>query len=238
VNGALSRRFTQRTPLSSSLKQTRLILIRHGQVHADWSGLVYGCHEVRLSEHGQSQARLAAERLSSVALAAVISSPLSRARYGADAIMDGRSVPRHSDPDLREIERGEWVGRSLNLQDDSKDLSMRAWSLDPANLRPPGGENLRDVASRVLPRLDHWSGAYSGKTVAVVAHSWVIRVAICEALGMDLNRAPKLQLDTGAIVAMTWKRPADGEAALRECCLIGTGLSALPQERAWFSRPK
>ncbi len=217
--------------------QSRLVLIRHGQVESPWRGKIYGSHEVELSPWGREQARQAALRVAHVTLAAVISSPLSRAHFGAEQLCQNRSVEHLVDADLREIERGQWIGIEVERLGADGGLTHEEWLQAPHKERPPGGENLTDLAQRVLPRLDHWATRFPGQTVGVVAHSWVIRVALCSAMGLPLSQAVHLQLDTGAMCALEWaaQEPDSGQGSRR--CLVGLGLQRLPERRPWFSQP-
>jgi broad specificity phosphatase PhoE len=179
----------------------RVYLVRHGEVEDAWRGKVYGCHDVALSDKGELEARSAADRLAEVELAAVVSSGLRRTEFGAACIRETRDLRRQDDRDLREIERGSWVGR---MPEEIEDEGWRRWQEAPDVERPPGGENLQDLAGRVLPRIGFHGRELAGKTLAIVAHSWVLRVSACAALGWPLSRAPELVVPTGSILALDW----------------------------------
>jgi broad specificity phosphatase PhoE len=215
-------------------------LIRHGAVADPWPASIYGCLDVPLSAHGRMQAHLAAERLRSVDLAAVVSSGLLRAEYGAACIRAYRALGRRDEPDLREIDRGDWAGVSfaeLELRDPG---AHRRWLAAPHEVRPPNGENLADVAARALPCLQALAEEHSGSAVAVVAHSWVVRVALCTALELPLQRSTALELATGGIAAIDWPvgaaRPGDGsDGGVLRPTLVGFALDASPPpSRTWF----
>lgn len=217
--------------------QTRLVLIRHGQVDPTWHGRIYGSHDVALSPLGEEQARTAAEQLRSFHVAAVVSSPLLRASFGARCIASGRGVEHHTDPGLREIDRGDWVGESVLALENREPLSYGQWMRNPSVERPPGGENLADLTQRVFPRLDHWAERYEGQSLAIVAHSWVIRSVLCEVLQVPLNHTTRLRLDTGAMCAVDWSRKDQHGADSRRRCLVGLGITSVPDLRSWFTPP-
>lgn len=188
----------------SSSPRTRLYVLRHGAVDAAWHGRIYGALDVPLSPRGEDEARRAARRLEPVRLAAVVSSHLSRARYGADRIRDGRDLEALVDPELRELERGEWAGLHIEALQAASPGAWEAWREAPHRLRPPGGESLEDLAERVLPRFGHWARRHAGRNVALVVHGWVLRVLTCRALGLDVSRAPRLDVRTGDVAAFDW----------------------------------
>jgi broad specificity phosphatase PhoE len=64
-----------------------VILARHGRTTANTSGVLAGRGKgVHLDEQGMEQARAAAERLSGLPLAAIVTSPLERCKQTAQAV--------------------------------------------------------------------------------------------------------------------------------------------------------
>lgn len=188
---------------------TRLFVLRHGAVDPAWNGRIYGALDVPLSPLGEGEARRAARRLGHVPLDAVISSHLSRARFGAECLRAeclrmGRALQASVDPELRELERGEWAGLAIEALQATSPGAWEAWRAAPDRLRPPGGESLSDLAARVLPRFAHWAAAHPGGAIALVVHGWVLRVLTCHALGLDVSRAPFLDVRTGDVMAFDW----------------------------------
>src|SRR5690349_21178316 len=93
-----------------------LILLRHGRTSANASGTLAGrTPGVHLDDLGVSQAERAAERLSLVPLAEIVSSPLERCRETARAVAarQGTGHRVRTEKALNECDYGEWQGRSL-----------------------------------------------------------------------------------------------------------------------------
>jgi len=93
-----------------------VILLRHGRTSANASGTLAGrTPGVRLDDVGRTQADRAAERLSVVPLAELVTSPLERCRETAKAVASRQAAkPRvHQDKGLTECDYGEWQGRKL-----------------------------------------------------------------------------------------------------------------------------
>jgi len=193
------------------MSHAQLWMVRHGEVAPEWAGRIYGDLDVPLSARGEAQSRAVAAALADVPFAAVVSSGLSRAEYAAAALRAGRGLARRDDRRLAEIFRGEWAGRSW----------AEVAALDPplaAHLRAsggagqaPGGETLHQVRERVLAALDELARAHSGSHVAIVAHRWVLAVAMSRAIDLPLERCGVLELTHAALVRLWW--PAAGESS-------------------------
>ena len=104
----------------------RLFLVRHGEVINPGGDrpVYYGGQDVPLSPLGQLEAKAAADYLESFELAAVFSSPLSRAKYGAEQVLSRQSSAKASVTlleGLRELvhanERVHFGHRALNDED-------------------------------------------------------------------------------------------------------------------------
>lgn len=222
--------------MGNTRAQTRLFLVRHGEVAHEWHERVYGDHDVPLSPRGEDEARVAARLLEGEDFAAVVSSGLTRAEYGAAVLRRGRDLQRRDEPELREVARGEWVGLRF---DQVPRHAWEEWSRHPGSHRPPGGESLSDLACRVLPRLDALAREFAGERVAAVVHCWVIRVAVCEALGIPLDRAPRLAVGTGGISVLDWTAgDEDAPARGRAVVLAGFGVDRPPpRSSGWYRGP-
>lgn len=181
---------------------TRIFLQRHGAVDSAWQGRIYGALDVPLSARGRAEGERAAERLAGIDLAAVISSGLARAEHGAACLRATRRTERIDDPALRELERGEWAGLTLSELERRSPGAWEAWGRAPDTSRPPGGESLIDLHARVRPRIAAWARPHAGRALAIVTHGWVIRVLVCEALGLSLARARHLDVRTGDLVVL------------------------------------
>ncbi len=219
------------------METTRCFLVRHGEVADAWRGRIYGNLDVELSANGRSEAGRVAQCLRDVDLDQVLSSGLARAEFGAECLRAGRKLRRRDETDLREIDRGEWAGLTWEELERKFPGVYANWLQDPGHLKPARGENLTDLAERVLPCLDRIAREFAGGNVAVVAHSWVIRVTVCHALGLSPGAATRFDLPTGKLVGMDWpvKRTANQEP---RPVLAGFNLDAPPQTgSAWFRGP-
>jgi broad specificity phosphatase PhoE len=190
---------------------TLIYVVRHGEVDPSWRDRVYGCLDVPLSEHGAAEARASAAALAGVALDAVFTSPLARARFTADLLADQRQTAAIEHSGLRELDRGAWAGQSFAELESSDPGALARWNAAPDEVRPPNGESLVDLHRRVVAALRELIGDRTPRAVAVAAHGWVARVIVCDALGLPLAAAAKLRMRTGCVAAVHW----NGERPVR-----------------------
>jgi len=174
----------------------RLVLIRHGETEWSRAGRHTGRTDLPLSDDGEVQASALASRLDSWRFAAVLCSPLARARRTAQlAGLDGRVEP---DPDLVEWDYGAYEGRTTA----SIRQERPGWDLLDDGV--PGGETLEEVAARadkVVAR-----ALASGGDVACVAHAHLLRVLAARWLGLDPSAARYLVLGPASVSVLGWER--------------------------------
>ena len=183
---------------------TRIHLFRHGQVAQVWQGMIYGRLDVPLSETGLEQARWAACSLEGVALGAVISSGLERAETSAAHLRLGRDLSRRDEPDLLEIDRGSWAGLSPEQVNHNNPGGFEAWKASGGLLTPPGGETVQAMATRVSACLLRLAEEHTGSTIAIVAHMWVLRIALCMGLDRPWQDTARMQVGPGVRADFQW----------------------------------
>lgn len=223
---------TQRAPRATGPQSARFFLVRHGEVHPDWQGRIYGAHDVPLSPDGEAEAARAAKRLENARLDAIVSSGLQRAEFGAALLRESRGLARRDDFELRELERGDWIGRRPSEFDAADQERWQSWLVEPATTAAPGGESLAMLSARIVPALTRLAEEHAGQHVAIVAHGWVVRASVCFALRLNLNTAPRLAVPTGSIACIDWpvgdSRPT----------LAGWGMDVPPPAGSgWFQGP-
>ncbi len=151
-----------------------LILVRHGRTAANAAGLLQGRKDNPLDEVGELQAGAVGAAVGPVDL--VVSSPLRRALQTAAAFDSEVRV----DDRFVELDYGEWEARPVA---DVAAESWVAWRDDP-DFRPPGGETLRELGTRVRSGLDDLASEAAERRIAVVCHVSPIKAAVAWALGV------------------------------------------------------
>jgi broad specificity phosphatase PhoE len=164
----------------------RLILVRHGETAHNRDNITLGRADVPLNERGRAQARAIAASFTRPP-DAVYASPLARARATAGAISAATGVAAVDEPALIEMDVGEMEHLSgAELRERHPDF-LRAWmSGDPADVRMPGGESLRDVQERTWACIERLASGHGGATVVAVTHNFVISMVACRAVGLPI----------------------------------------------------
>jgi alpha-ribazole phosphatase len=193
-------------------KPLRLYLIRHGEVEAAEAGRLLGRTDAPLSERGREQSRQLAEFLSTEQLSNVYCSDLLRARTMAAIIAKRSNLEVHESSAWREIDMGEWEGRTFAaIHHEAPDLVMQLFN-DPASFVYPHGESFAAFIGRVRVALDHLLTTHDSSNIALVTHGGVCRVIVGEALGIPAQNWLRLAQDYGCLNVIDWY---DGNATVK-----------------------
>jgi probable phosphoglycerate mutase len=177
-----------------------VLLIRHGAVVGDAQRRYIGSTDWPMSDRGEADIRVLAERLSArYSIAAIYCSDLVRSRRTAELLVAGSGTPILVRPDLREINLGKWEGtlRSEVAQSQPEEYERRGRSI--VEYRPPGGESFADLAARVLPLWRSLTSGPNDGAIVVAGHSGVNRVILCSVLGMPLANLFRLGQRPGCL---------------------------------------
>lgn len=164
---------------------TRLFLIRHGATNATEEGRFSGSTSAELSEQGRWQAARLGERLAQQNVAAIYSSPLSRAVDTARIISAACGldvVPRDG---LQEIGHGHWEGKTREEVERDYAGEYAAWEADPFTFAPADGESGVAVLARALPVIRDLVTRHAGEQLVVVSHKATLRLVLSSLLGFD-----------------------------------------------------
>ncbi|HSG42678.1 MAG TPA: histidine phosphatase family protein [Anaerolineales bacterium] len=184
---------------------TKLCFVRHGQTDWNLEGRYQGQSDVPLNENGLKQAQSLIDTLNGHTFDAIYSSDLMRAKQTAQPIADKLGISMQIEPRLREINQGEWEGV---LVDDIRARYAEIWSqrtVDPANVRPPGGETVREVATRVYAALDDISRLFPMEQLLITSHGLSIATAICRDKDIPIGQAYTVIPDNVEPVWMEWE---------------------------------
>jgi broad specificity phosphatase PhoE len=152
-----------------------------------------------LSTAGRQQADQAAACLASFDLAAVYSSPLIRAQETAASIARPHGLSVRTVAQITEADVGAWERRSWREISQTEPELYEKFQRDPAQYGYRGGENLTQVAERVVPALRRTMAAHLGQTIAIVGHNVVNRVFLAHAIQLPLARARGIAQDNCGI---------------------------------------
>jgi alpha-ribazole phosphatase len=197
---------------ADTLQCLRLYLIRHGEVEEAAAGKLLGFTDPDLSDKGLEQARGLAETLSSAQLLAIYSSDLVRASRTAETIARPHHLLVSTLASLREIDMGEWDGRTIAAIHAQAPEKVAELFTDPSAFRYPDGESFVDFTPRVNAALQQLTTLHETGEIVVVAHGGVCRAIIGSMLEIPIRNWLRLAQDHGCINVIEWY---DGNPVLR-----------------------
>jgi 2,3-bisphosphoglycerate-dependent phosphoglycerate mutase len=183
-----------------------VILARHGRTAANAGGVLAGrSRGVHLDDTGLAQSREAAQRLSDVPVAAVVTSPLERCRETARLLVPG--VRPVADRRLLECDYGDWTGQELKTL--SKEKLWRTVQAQPSAARFPGGESLPEMSARAVAAVRDRDAAVAVEhgdhaVWVAVSHGDVIKAILADALGMHLDAFQRIVVDPASLSVVTY----------------------------------
>ena len=184
---------------------TVVYVVRHGHTASTESKLISGsADDPELSELGRADAMAAANAITALATrfelpepAIIAHSDMRRTTETAQLISKGLSVPARADSRLREISFGTWEGRTMSdLEGESDEVATWRGSVDR---KPPSGESVLELESRVLRSLSDLIAENSGAAVAIVSHMMPLRSIAKKALGSSSASHWTLQFAPGSV---------------------------------------
>ena len=183
-------------------RPTLIYLLRHGEVvHAERRRFV-GHLDVPLSPRGEAQSAAQAARLSTVKLAAVFTSDLTRAVRTGEIIAAPHGLAPQPLPALREMNMGRWDGLTSAELEAREPEAFKEWMSRIGEYPFPEGEDVARLAARAWPAFEAIASAHAGQAVAVVAHAGPNRAILCRALGLPLTRLIALGQDYAALTLL------------------------------------
>ena len=167
----------------------RVFLIRHGETEWTLTGRHTSVTDLPLTESGRSVARRLARTMGKVPFAAVLVSPLARARQTCE--LAGLGASAEVDCDLMEWNYGNYEGlTSAQIR-----AQVPGWILFEHGC--PNGESPEQVRARV-DRLITRARAVKGN-VALFAHGHVFRVLGARWIGLPVSAGRHFLLDTASV---------------------------------------
>jgi len=159
------------------------LLIRHAESRWNAAGRWQGHGDPPLSDRGIAQARALARELARERIDVIVSSDLCRATQTAAILGRARGLRPLLNPRLRELDLGDWEGLTREEIARAAGASLRRFDAGDLDVRPGGGENLRELAQRACSAVTDLVDAHPGRRLAIVTHLGVIRALLGESRG-------------------------------------------------------
>lgn len=195
----------------------RLVLLRHGESQWNLENRFTGWVDVPLSPKGEQEARAAGEKLKGFRFDRAYTSVLKRAIDTLRLVLEvtgQTNVPTEQDQALNERMYGDLQG--LNKTETAKkygDQQVKIWRRS-YDVRPPGGESLKDTAERALPYYEKQirPQILAGRTIIVTAHGNSLRALVMHLDQLTKEQVLELNIPTGAPLLYEF----DATGAVRE----------------------
>jgi broad specificity phosphatase PhoE len=171
---------------------TTLFLARHGETVWHAEHRYAGSSDVELTDHGLVQADELAGWATRARLSAIVASPMLRARLTAQPAADATGLEVRHDPRLVEIDFGTGEGLTPVELDERMPAEWAAFERHPARQPMPAGEAGVEGIARALPALLELTDEFPHGRVLVVTHATLMRLVLCELLGIDPDRYREL----------------------------------------------
>ena len=155
---------------------TSLLVCRHGTTDWNIEGRYQGQSDVPLNEQGMHQAETLADELALTPVDAIYSSGLQRAVRTAEATARRHTLEVQRDPRFNEVNLGAWEGLTLPEILKTYPKEHAFWVDHPMESRPPGGESIAEVVTRVREALADIALAWPDGSVVIVTHKVTMNV--------------------------------------------------------------
>ncbi|MBI5596575.1 MAG: 2,3-bisphosphoglycerate-dependent phosphoglycerate mutase [Elusimicrobia bacterium] len=191
----------------------KLVLVRHGQSQWNLENRFTGWVDVPVTELGAEEAHRAGRQLKGVKFDVAFVSALLRAKQTLDIILEEtglKGIPVHSDKALNERHYGDLQG--LNKAETAEKFGaeqVHIWRRS-YDVKPPGGESLKDTAERTLPYFEAQilPQVKAGKNVLVSAHGNSLRAIVMKL--DNLSKEQVMQLNIATAAPITYDMDASG----------------------------
>ena len=195
---------------------TTVLLVRHGLTATTGQLLTGWTPGVGLDERGRAQAKALGERLASVPLDAIVTSPLDRCLQTVEEIVAARggqirpgAAAQVTDPVVEErvgeCKYGDWTGQPLN--DLVKDPLWPVVQAHPSAVRFPGagGETMLDMQHRAVSAVREWNERLGkAATYLICSHGDVIKAIVADSLGLHLDQCQRIVADPCSLTVIRY----------------------------------
>lgn len=182
---------------------TEIILLRHAQSVSNKAGTFTGQLDKTLSPFGEKQSEAVKEYIiKNYKIDAIFSSDLSRVAATVEPTAKYLDKKIIMDKDLREIDGGAWQGKTFEFIEEKYPKAYGVWRDDIGNAICPGGESMRQLASRVSSCIKRIAKSYDGKTVLIATHATPIRAFTAVCKYADLSRMKDIRWVPNASISI------------------------------------
>jgi broad specificity phosphatase PhoE len=171
---------------------TTVLLARHGETDWNRDRRWQGHADPPLNVAGRRQADALARALADTPIEAIYASDLCRAVETAEIVAADRGLTVVADPELREINVGEWSGLTTSQIEARFPAGFARHNEGGDGWEH--GESHEEMSKRIAGAVGRIAAAHPEGTVLVVIHGGTIRALLATAAGIDLGEYRRTQL--------------------------------------------
>jgi broad specificity phosphatase PhoE len=163
--------------------------------------------DIPLDEAGLEQARLVGRYLGAPdsvwgPVAAIYSSPMTRAMQTAGPLAGLCGFDAVPDDRLHDVDVGAWQGRPGAEVKAEYPAEYRMWENEPADFAFPQGESLRAVQDRVMGLLGDLLTRYPGQNVTLFSHRVPVKLIIAGVLRAGPEAFWRVRIDNASLTVV------------------------------------
>ena len=186
------------------MKETEIILIRHGETEWNSQKRMQGHSNSDLSEVGRGQIQALGELMKNVSFDHIYSSDSLRARQTAEAITQYSGHTLQFDQRIREKNLGVFEGLTSTEAKERHPEVYRLFKTAGANYVIDEGESTQQLLERALEFIEEIRLRHPQERVVMVTHGGVVRVLMKHALGLSIDSPTRFIIKNTGIFGLIW----------------------------------
>lgn len=188
-----------------------IYLIRHGETDWNIKQRCQGFSDIPLNANGRRQAEAIARSLSCEEIHAIYSSTLKRANETASIIAKYHQAVVQATPALCELNQGDFEGLTLSELIQNHSDFLEGWLREPADVKIPGGESLREMQTRAWAKLEEIIDSHPDENIVVAGHNLCNLALLCHIMNIGLNHFRRIHQDVASVnvieIGGRWPHP-------------------------------
>ena len=186
------------------MKETEIILIRHGETEWNSQKRMQGHSNSNLSEVGRGQIQELGELMKNVSFDHIYSSDSLRTSQTAEAITQYSGHTLQFDQRIREKNLGVFEGLTSTEAKERHPEVYRLFKTAGANYVIDEGESTQQLLERALEFSEEIRLRHPQERVVMVTHGGVVRVLMKYALGLSIDSPTRFIIKNTGIFGLIW----------------------------------
>ena len=187
------------------MKETEIILIRHGETEWNSQQRMQGHSNSDLSSVGQAQIQALGQWMKNVPFDHIYSSDSLRAKQTAEAITQFSGHELQFDQRLREKNLGVFEGLTSEEARERHPEVFRLFKTAGSKYVIDEGESTQQLQDRALEIVDEIRIKHPEERVLLVTHGGFIRVVMKHSLGLSLETPTRFLIRNTGVFRLVWE---------------------------------